>query len=184
MPYAVTLPLDDDAADAVRQLWLALAEQAGADDMLRLGYPPHLTLAVLPDTAPATALAEAVSGLAEHWTGLGVTLAGLGVFPGAPPVVWAAPVVTPPLLARHAALHAALRAARPDCLVHEHYRPGAWVPHVTLSQRSGGAAGPLVEAAGSAWRGPIRAICRRLELVRFPPVAVLRSEPLAAAAAG
>jgi hypothetical protein len=39
------------------------------------------------------------------------------------------PVVTAELLARHRAIQAAL----PDLEVHAHYRPGAWIPHVTLS---------------------------------------------------
>jgi hypothetical protein len=55
------MPLDAEAADRVRRLWQALAEQAGADDAIRLGYVPHLTLAVLPGEAPISAVEEAMA---------------------------------------------------------------------------------------------------------------------------
>jgi len=174
MPYAVTLPLNDAAAAGVRRMWHALAEQAGADDAIRLGYVPHITLAVLPDTVPAAEVEEAVFHVASRWTPLPVVLAGLGVFPGAPPVIWAAPVVTADLLTRHAELHVALARFR----VHAHYGPGSWVPHVTLSQEGTATAARALEAAGSAWRGPISAILERVDLVRFRPVEVLRSHVL------
>ena len=174
MPYAVVLCLDDDASARVERLWRALAEQAGDDDALRLGYPPHLTLAVLDEAAPADRVEEAAFRLARGWDALPVTLAGLGVFPGSPPVVWAAPVVTERLLARHAALQAAL-APLP---VHPHYRPGAWVPHVTLSQQGQSTAGRAVEVAASVWDGPIGGRLDRIDLVRFHPVMVLRGEAL------
>jgi 2'-5' RNA ligase len=130
MPYAVTLHLDPAAAARVQRMWHALADLTGEDDALRLGYPPHLTLAVLPDTVPAPSIKAAVLRVAAVWDALPVTLAGLAVFPGTPPVLWAAPVPSNSLLARHGMLHAAL-APLP---VHPHYRPGGWVPHVTLSR--------------------------------------------------
>lgn len=176
MPYAVTLRLDEAAAARVERLWRALAEQAGDDGALRLGYGPHLTLALLPDGIGAEAIAEAVFALAHAWDPLPITLAGLGVFPGDPAVVWAAPVVTEALLARHSWLQAAL-AAFP---VHAHYRPGAWVPHVTLSKEGQAPAARLIEVATAAWDGPITGRLDRLELVHFRPVTVLRSVALQA----
>lgn len=173
MPYAVTLPLDAGTAARVRRVWLALAEQVGTDDAIRLGYVPHVTLAVLPDSVPAPEIESALSGVVAGWTALSTVLAGLGIFPGALPVVWAAPVVTNALLARHAALCATL--ARFD--VHPHYRPEHWVPHVTLSQAAPSLA-RAVEVATSAWEGPAVARFESIELVRFPPVTILWSHPL------
>ena len=166
MPYAVTLRLDDAAAARVEAMWRALAVQAGDDDALRLGYVPHVTFAVLPDTAPAGAVEDAVFRVAEAWDELPLVLAGLGVFPGTPPVIWAAPVVTEHLLARHGALHDATTSFP----VHPHYRPGAWVPHVTLSQQGRSSAGQAVEMAASAWNGPIKGRLDRLDLYQRPRV--------------
>lgn len=155
-----------------------LAEQAGADDAIRLGYAPHLTLAVLPDTAPAAEIENAAFHVAENWAPFSVVLAGLGVFPGTPPVIWAAPAVTGGLLASHAAL---LESLAPFT-VHPHYRPGNWVPHVTLSQKGPPSAARAVEVLASAWDGPICARLERVELVRFLPVKILRSQALRPAA--
>jgi hypothetical protein len=60
MPLAAALRLDDAAAAPVSALWRALAEAGVDDDCLRLGYPPHVTLAVWPDDAPVGALQAAV----------------------------------------------------------------------------------------------------------------------------
>lgn len=177
MPHAVTLPLDAAAAERIRCLWRALAGQAGSDDALRLGYPPHLTLAVLPDEAPVAAIEAAVSRAVEGWTALSTVLAGFGVFPGTPAVVWAAPVVTEALLARHAALCAAVAPLG----LHPHYRPGQWVPHVTLSQAAAAPA-RAIEVVAARWEGPIPVRLGRVELVRFPPVTILRGHALGPAA--
>jgi 2'-5' RNA ligase len=180
MPYAVTLRLDPAAAARVERIWHALADLTGEDDAPRLGYPPHLTLAVLPDTAPAPSVEAAVSRMAAAWDALPVTLAGLAVFPGTPPVLWAAPVPSDDLLARHGMLHAAL-APLP---VHPHYRPGGWVPHVTLAAAGRSPAARMLDAALSAWEGPIEGRLGRIEFVRFRPVVVLRGEDLPPATTG
>lgn len=174
MPYAVTLLLDVAAAARVKLMWRALAEQAGDDGAIRLGYAPHITLAVLPETASAKVLEDAAGRVARTWDAMPIILAGLGVFPGTPPVIWAAPVVTAGLLARHEMLHTALAAYS----VHPHYRPGAWVPHVTLSQRGLCSVSRAVEIVTSAWEGPISGSLDRIDLVRFLPVSVLWSAAL------
>ena len=109
---------------------------------------------------------------------LPVELAGLGVFPGSPAAVWAAPVVTETLLARQAALATGV----PDARCHGHCEHGRWAPHV----RSGHAEAPgrAVEVPAPLWRGPLRGRLDQLELVRFRPVAVLRSAPSGRRAAG
>lgn len=171
MPYAATLVLDDAAAAPVVAMWRALAEAGVDDDCLRLGYQPHVTLAVWPDGAPVGSLAAAVDRFGAEWGAFPVDLAGFGVFPGSPAVVWAAPVATETLLARQAALVAA--AGTPP---HEHYRPGRWMPHVTLGRTD--APGRAVEVLAPLWRGALSGRFRSLEVVGFRPVVVLRSLPL------
>ena len=171
MPYAVTLPLDDAAAVYIRRMWCVLAERAGVDDAIRLGYVPHISLAVLPDEAPVSEIEAAFFRAVKGWATLSVVLAGFGVFPSAPPVIWAVPIVTAGLLARHASLCADLASFG----IHPHYRPGHWVPHVTLSQE-GPSSARAIEVVTSTWDGPISARLDRVELVRFRPVKVLRSQ--------
>jgi 2'-5' RNA ligase len=148
---------------------------AGIDaDPDQLDNPPPLTLAVYPDGARTDELRAALERLAWHWRALPVALSGLGIFPGPSSVLWAAPVVTPEMLARHAALHAAVSGFQ----VHAHYQPGAWVPHVTL-------AGALPDPGRALtvlvphWR-PITGVLNQLDLVRFPPVEVLQSHAMLA----
>jgi 2'-5' RNA ligase len=176
MPYAVALRLDDAAARRIEAMRRALAERGVADDALRLGYPPHLTLAVCPDGIAAADLGAAVAEVSSAWHPLPVTLAGVGAFPGAPSasVVWLAPVPTADLLARHASLLARLG----DLPVHGHYRPGAWVPHVTLLAAQATSAARAIEALAPLWDGPITGLLARVDVVRFHPVEVLSSRAL------
>lgn len=176
MPLAVTLRLDAEGAAPIEALWRGLAEAGVDDDCLRLGYPPHLTLGIWSEEAAPTAVLEAAMlRLAEEWPALPVAFSGLGVFPGTPALLYAAPVPNAALLACHTALAAALPGM--DC--YPHYRPGHWVPHATLGQTA--SAARAVEVLLPLWPGPMRGRLDRLELVRFRPVEVLRSLALRAA---
>lgn len=172
MPLAVTLRLDPAGAAPLEAMWRKLAERDIDHDRHRLGYGPHVTLAIYPDETPVAPISAALEQLAPTWNALPVTLAGLGIFPGANSILWAVPVVTPELLDRQEALQSAL----PDLAVHPHYRPGAWVPHVTLS-------GPLSDVGRAlavltpAWQ-PIAGQLSHLELLRFRPVELLGSHIL------
>jgi 2'-5' RNA ligase len=168
VPLAVTLRVDDRAAERLDALRLAARD---ATDPPHHGYPPHLTLAVVPEDTVAAAEA-ALRRLSDGWDRLPLRIAGLGAFPAPVPVLWAAPVVTAELLARQEALCNALAGVPID----PHYRPGAWVPHVTLGE------GRDLGDASLARHGPIEARLERVELVAFPPPAVLRTEMLAGGA--
>jgi 2'-5' RNA ligase len=172
MPLAVTLCFDPPSAALLQDWWRTLAEANIDCDRHRLGYAPHVTLAIYPDDAPADQMGAAIERIAPGWHALPVTLAGFGIFPGATSILWAAPVVTSELLDRHRAMQAAL----PGVPVHPHYRPGSWVPHVTLS---GALADPgrALAALIPRWQ-PARLLLSRLELVRFRPVEVLKSHTL------
>jgi 2'-5' RNA ligase len=171
MPYAVTLRLNVKAAASVERIWRALAERVGNGNWQPLGYWPHLTLAVLPDSVTVKEVEEIVADMAERWEVLPVVLAGVGVFPGKPAVVWLAPIVTELLLGVHKELHAALG----ELAVHPHYRPGGWVPHVTLCEQERFPVALAAEVAASVWTGPITGEADRIDLVRFHPASVLRS---------
>ena len=172
MPYAVTLRFDPDSARTIDTWWNALAAAGIDDDCRMLGYAPHITLAIYPNDTPVQTPIEAMDHLAPLWTSLPVALSGFGVFPGLTSVLFAAPIASPSLLARQAQWLTAV----PDLPIHQHYRTGHWVPHVTLTA-------PL--------RMPDRALSTllplwcsvegrldRVDLVRFRPVEILRSHPL------
>jgi 2'-5' RNA ligase len=169
MPYAITLGLDTEAAALVVAMWESFAARGVSDDALRLGYPPHVTLAVFPDGADLGRLLAAARECAARWRGLPVALGSLGLFPGTPAVFFLAPVVTPSLLARHAELLALLTGEPID----PHYQIGRWVPHITL-------AGGLTDTAAAVTvlgplELPLDALLERVDVVRFRPVRVLAS---------
>lgn len=180
MPYAVTLRLDAAAAKPIEAMWRALAEAGLHDDALRLGYPPHVTLAVHPDGTDAGALQRAVAGLAAAGAAVPLRFSGFGTFAAPEPVLWLAPVPTEALLAHHRRLAGAL----PGLPCDPHYRPRSWVPHVTLAK--GGAAGDpgwmgrALDCLLPLWPAILPASADRIDLVRFRPATVLASHPLPA----
>jgi 2'-5' RNA ligase len=171
MPYAFTLRLDPASADRVEDLWRVLATQGLDTDRHELGYPAHITLAIYPDCTPEDRLHAAFSHVTASWRILPVTLGGIGVFPGASSILWAVPVVTRDLLARQASIADAL----PDLPIHPHYRPAAWIPHVTLTGALPDPE-PALKALLVRWQ-PVTGELVQADLVRFRPVEVLRSHP-------
>jgi 2'-5' RNA ligase len=169
MPFAITLRLDPISAVPIEAMWRKLAADGIDADRDQLGYAPHITLAIYPDDTPVKRLRTALEDTVRNWEALPVSLTGLGVFPGAATILWVVPVVTPELLARHQAIQIALS----DLQVHAHYRPGAWVPHVTLSGALSDP-GPALAALLPNWR-PLAGFLDRVDLVRFRPVEVLHS---------
>lgn len=107
---------------------------------------------------------------------LPITLAGLGIFTSPSPTVWAAPAACATLIARQGRLIEALSQLE----VAPHYRVGAWVPHITLCHQPEALTPHAIAAAVTAWDGPIEGSLDVAELVRFSPVAVLRSVRLGA----
>ncbi|WP_186002934.1 2'-5' RNA ligase family protein [Mycobacterium sp. KBS0706] len=178
MPFAVHLDLDARSADALAAL-IDAVERADPDAMTprRAKVAPHRSLAVYDRLVPA-AVTVSLQRFAERQPALTIQLASLGLFPGPPAVLFAAPVVSAELLALHRAYHQATWASGPRCWAH--YLPEAWVPHVTLGEGLRLAAVPTaVRNAIAAWR-PRPAVLHRIALVRFHPVAVLWSRALPA----
>lgn len=166
MPAAITLTFDAAATARIASLWDALAAAGHSTSMQRLGYVPHLTLLVWPDAA-ADALAGQVRALARLVPPQ-ISIATLGVVPGERDLLWLGVVPTQPLLALHAALADCI-----DQVPHPHYRIGAWMPHITLADDLApariGAAIACVDCLATVAHARIAAI----EVVSFPPVAVL-----------
>lgn len=173
MPYAMTLRLDEADRAPVDTMLQALAASGIADDVIRFGYAPHITLAVYPDDADAKPLAATAAALSVQWKRLAVRFSHLGIFPGAPAVLWLAPVANSALLVRHAHLLARHPASG-------HWASGAWVPHLTLSAAlADGAALAAATAAASAAFAPFTATVSHVELIRTAPLELLFSGPLA-----
>jgi 2'-5' RNA ligase len=171
MPYAITLRTDEAAASQIRAIWRELAARGISDEMTRLGYVPHLTMAILPDGVSEARLITAARECAS-WRAMPIRLAGFNRFPGNRETLFLAPVVTPALLDAHAALHVLLE----DVSIDPYYSRDTWVPHVTLASDLTDAAAAM--AALPASLPPIDAVLDTLDVVRFRPVEILSSHTL------
>lgn len=131
MVAALELYLDTDATRRIRVLWDAL-ESEGVQSLrglLRQRHRPHVSLAVAPQLDPER-VAAALRGTVVA-APLRLTFQYAGQFVGR--VLWLGPTPTPDLLAHHRRVYDRLTDA--GIVLDEQYRPGAWVPHCTLSMR-------------------------------------------------
>jgi 2'-5' RNA ligase len=131
MVAALELYLDPEATRRVRQLWAALdAEGITSIGSLMEGlHWPHMSLAVA-DQLEADVVARALEGTSIV-PAVPLSLQFVGQFVGR--IVWLGPAPSTTLLEHQAHVYERLRAAGVE--VWDHYRPGHWVPHVTLSMR-------------------------------------------------
>lgn len=168
MPFALTLCLDSGSASVVEAMWQALHQKGVDSDRYRLGYPPHVTLAICPDDARRDRLDAAIA-LARVWSALPITLSGLGIFASSPSILWVSPAVTAELLARHQTVLDAIDGEEID----PYYRKDVWVPHITLAESLADPV-PALTAVLPLWR-PVNGYLDRIDLIQFRPVDVLGS---------
>ncbi|BCY15292.1 2'-5' RNA ligase family protein [Actinoplanes sp. L3-i22] len=130
MVAALELYLDVDATRRIRTLWRALGDEGiptlGA---LHQKHRPHVSLAAARTIDPHAA-AAALDGLTVG-RGLTLRMDFAGQFVGR--VLWLGVTMTAELMAHHRVVHERLSAGGVE--VWEHYRPGLWVPHCTVSMR-------------------------------------------------
>ncbi|GAA2696194.1 MULTISPECIES: 2'-5' RNA ligase family protein [Actinoplanes] len=130
MVAALELYLDVDATRRVRTLWRALeAEGIPSLGELHQKHRPHVSLAAARTIDPYAA-AAALKGL-EVGRGLTLRMDFVGQFVGR--VLWLGVTATAELLEHHRLVHERLAAGGVE--LWEHYQPGRWVPHCTISMR-------------------------------------------------
>lgn len=170
MAYAFCLRFDAETEASVTAMWHALAAAEADEGMLRLGYPPHLSLAVLDDEPPLAVVEAAMNAVADT-AGFGLQLGGVSRFAGTS-IVWLAVDGGVAL----GDLHSKLLRYLPTRQVREHYLADDWVPHVTLQME--GDADRAMAVASEVWPERRDARFATLDLVQFSPIAVLRSVAL------
>ena len=164
MALAISLVFDAETTRRVDALWRALADAGISRDMLDLGYPPHVTLVVADDDGLEPQMREALAGALG--AALTIKLGPVRRFEGTD-ITWLAADGGDDLLA----LHRAVADVLPLDAIRPYYRPGQWVPHMTL--QTAGDAGAGRELLDATWRGEWSGVTTRLELARFLPVVVL-----------
>lgn len=131
MSLSVCLLLDDRSDRSVRQLWRRL-EDAGLTTLLTHTHGrhvPHLTLASLLSYDLEAVRAALTALPAQGPTGL--QLDALGMFRRSR--CWLGPAASGELVGRQEVVVAAVEAT--GAQLHRNYRPGSWMPHLTLAPR-------------------------------------------------
>jgi 2'-5' RNA ligase len=131
MSLSVCLLLDDRSDRAVRLLWRRL-EDAGLTTLLTHTHGrhvPHLTLASLLAYDLEAVRAALVDLPAREPSDL--HLDALGMFRRSR--CWLGPAASGDLVARQQVVVAAVETT--GATLHRNYRPGAWMPHLTLAPR-------------------------------------------------
>ena len=131
MALSVCLTFDARSEATLRGLWRRL-EAAGVPTLLTHTHGrhvPHLTLTSVLEYDVA-AVTDALEALPDVAAGT-LHLDALGAFRRSR--CWLAPAVSHELSARQEAVAGAVGAT--GALVHRHYEPGRWLPHVTLAPR-------------------------------------------------
>jgi 2'-5' RNA ligase len=147
-------------------LWQAVDDAGLPSNSLGLNYPPHLTLLVCSDLDMDQLRRFLPAYVAKH-PPLLVNFAGLGVFGGPEPVVYLTLAWNQALLDLHAQFWSMAEPLSIDA--DNHYRPGVWVPHVTLNYAlPQDKVGPVVDALMRAHL-PQYGLLREVVLVDFQP---------------
>lgn len=130
MPYAVELLLDSASESIVRRAWNDLAAARVGAPNPHLTDLPHVSLAVA-DELDVEDFLPALGAMAESMGPLPLTLSYAGVFMTTR-VLFLGVAFNEELHSLHNALHRNLRAYASG--VSDYYKPGSWVPHVTLAR--------------------------------------------------
>lgn len=160
MPTVVALAIDEPGP--IQRARDSVGRVAGTAD-------PYLALSVLDDPS-AEEVAREIHPLAAASSGLEIGVSGFGIFPGEQPVIYASVLLSDPLLNLHRAVFEALGAFREA--IRPTYRPGNWMPHITLLAREDPNAIPSDIA--TLLECPIRGLYRSSEIlvVTGPPPVV------------
>jgi hypothetical protein len=175
MSYAIELNFDAVGEALVLALWREVAA-LGATSMIGSDSRPHISLAVA-ESVETRAVAGLLDQFANGTKAFPLSLASLGIFPGAEPVLFLAPKVTAELLQMQRAFLVKFDPLAKN--IWPYYLPDGWVPHCTLTM------GIRPEALGAAYKicgaavKPLEVRVVGISLIEFHPVRKLHDAALA-----
>jgi 2'-5' RNA ligase len=136
--------------------------------MARLGYPPHVTLAIYDvDAVREAEVRAALDQANQNLLAITLTFDAIRTFDGSPMVLWASPRPNTILLDVHGAIHSVIDPVH----CRPHYRPGAWVPHCTLATSVRNDRRDAALSFATAFRKEMEVTFDALDCIRFPPLA-------------
>lgn len=130
MPYAIELYFESSAQNAIRTLWEAIAEAGISTYLVDKPDRPHISLGGC-QQLNVTEYAPVLADFASSTKSFAVSMPNLGVFTSPNGVVFLGVTVTRPLLDIHENFHKQFADFEQDTM--PLYKPGSWVPHVTIA---------------------------------------------------
>jgi len=175
MAVALNVRADHVSSREIERLWDQVAAFEDRPSMRALGYRPHITFAVYESAeidveATWQALRDAVAG---HGA-LEVQFSRIRWFADPRFVLWAEPEPVDMLLRWHASIAAAIDPGH----CHQHYRPGAWVPHCTLGTRIMDESRDAAIAFARSFERRFTVVFDVVDCVVFPPVQIVAEQAL------
>ncbi|MCB2178882.1 2'-5' RNA ligase family protein [bacterium] len=129
--YAVVAMFDELNTARVKGMWSQLAVECGLKAINATPFP-HFSFHIA-QSYDLEALDVQLRQIAAQTPPFSVRTTGLSVFTGPEPVVYVSLVASQPLLILHQRLWEQTSSLGER--VSGHYRPGYWVPHITLANR-------------------------------------------------
>ncbi|MEJ2757311.1 MAG: 2'-5' RNA ligase family protein, partial [Anaerolineales bacterium] len=129
--YAVVALLDEATTAKVKSIWSQLDVECGLKAINATPFP-HFSFHIA-QSYDQDLLDARLTEIARQTPSFSVRTTGLSIFTGAEPVVFIPLVVSQPLLTLHHRLW--IETSVLGERVSDHYRPGNWVPHITLANR-------------------------------------------------
>lgn len=171
MPYAITLTLDEKSGAKVRKIWRCIEDSGLAKSVAGLKYEPHITLARHVDLDPI-ATADLLDSFAAGLPAITISVDRLAAFERPTPVLFLGLKDSRELRTFHTRLTPLIIGTGAD----PNAEAISWVPHVTLttSMPKGQKRADLENLVAHAFEA-FEARLDRLDLVRFPPVAILNT---------
>jgi len=169
MPYAITLQMNVEASSKIQDLYELLADKGISNDQKNLGYPPHITLAVVDDIEQSHAK-DVLEKLAQKWRAFPIQLTEIGNFHGIPATIFIH-VAKAPLLHTYQSL---LCHQIPTQSLNPHYKADQWIPHLTLAKDilDQDALKEATQSVRAVWK-PLNATLNDMALIYFRPVQIL-----------
>jgi len=135
MGYAIELNFDKGTSNIFKKLWTSLKYHEICSFMADHSTLPHVALIVFSnDVATFEARIESIAkDFFAKEPPFKMDITGIGIFPGDGNVVYLNPVVTPRLLDCHKRLYKRICDEGYGQHVSDHYKPGQWVPHITMT---------------------------------------------------
>ncbi len=131
MAYSIELYFNHAFEEKIRRSWDVLSKNNVPSIMQKIGSRPHIALSILEDIA-VDGIPDIIDYLGEHHSQFEINFPAISMIPGKSQAVFLSPSQNTRLTKIQDSLHGYL--LKNGHTPREHYNPGKWLPHVTISK--------------------------------------------------